>query len=91
LPAPLFMLISATIAFVPALFYFKFQRFLRVVLHFLIPILIGCVAYWFLAPRNPEAFPWALLLIPFSSVPGFVGSLLGSLVSWGVRRHRQSS
>ncbi len=90
LPAPLFMLVNAIIAFLPGLFYFKLHRFLRVILHLLIPILIGCAAYWFLAPRNFEAFPWTLLLIPFSSVPGFVGSLLGSLVSWGVRKHRQS-
>ncbi|HPO12015.1 MAG TPA: hypothetical protein PLI09_01115 [Candidatus Hydrogenedentes bacterium] len=90
LPAPLFMLINAIIAFVPALFYFKLHRFLRVVLHLLIPILIGCVAYCFLAPRNFEAYPWTLLLIPFSSVPGVTGSLLGSLVSWSVRicKHR---
>lgn len=88
LPAPLFMLMNAIFAFLPALFYFRFHRFLRVVLHLLIPILIGCLAYCFLAPRNFEAYPWTLLLIPFSSVPGFVGSLLGSLVSWCVRKRR---
>jgi hypothetical protein len=91
LPAPLFMLMSAIIAFLPALFYFRLHRYLRLILHLLIPALIGCAAYWLLAPRNFEAYPWSLLLIPFSSVPGFVGSLLGSLVSWGVRRHRQSA
>lgn len=89
LPAPLFMLMNAVIAFLPALFYFKCHRVLRVVLHLLIPIIIGCVAYWVLAPRNFEAYPWTLLLIPFSSLPGFVGSLLGSLVSWSVRSYRQ--
>lgn len=89
LPAPLFMLISAIIAFLPALFYFKLHRFLRTVLHLLIPILIGCAAYGFLAPRNFEAFPWALLLIPFAAVPALVGSLLGSLVSRGVRRYKR--
>lgn len=89
LPVPLFMLVNAIIAFVPALFYFKLHRFLRVVLHLLIPILMGCVAYWLLAPRNFEVYPWTLLLIPFSCVPGFVGSLLGSLVSRGVRTYRR--
>jgi len=88
-PAPLFMLMNAIIVFLPALFYFRFPRFLRVVLHLLIPILIGCVAYWVLTPRNFEAYPWTLLLIPLSSVPGFAGSLLGSLVSWGVRIYRR--
>jgi ABC-type xylose transport system permease subunit len=91
LPAPLFMLINAIIAFLPALFYFKLHRFFRVVLHLLIPILIGCAAYWLLAPRNFEAYPWTLFLIPFASVPAFMGSLLGSLVSRGVRRRRGRS
>lgn len=90
LPAPLFMLMNAILAFLPALFYFKLRRLLRIVLHLLIPILIGCMAYWVLAPRNFEAYPWTLLLIPFASVPGFAGSLLGSLVGWGLRRRRQS-
>ncbi len=90
LPAPLFMLINAIIAFVPALFYFKFHRVLRIVLHLLIPLLIGYMAYWLLAPRNFEAYPWTLMLVPFSSLPAFAGSLLGSLVGRGVRKCRQS-
>jgi hypothetical protein len=89
LPAPLFMLINALIAFLPALFYFRLHRFLRVILHLLIPVLIGCAAYWLLAPRNFEAYPWSLMLIPFSSMPAFAGSLLGSLVSRGVRVGRR--
>lgn len=89
-PVPLFMLMSAIIAFLPALFYFKFHKGSRVALHLLIPILIGCTAYWVLAPWKFEAFPWTLLLVLFSSVPGFFGSLTGNLVSWGVRKCRQS-
>ena len=89
LPAPLFMLMSALIAFLPALFYFRLHWFLRVILHLLVPILLGCAAYWFLAPRNFEAYPWTLLLVPFAAVPAFAGSLLGSLAGRGVRRYRR--
>lgn len=89
LPAPLFMLVNALLAFVPALFYFRLHWFVRGVLHLLIPMLLGGAAYWLLAPRNFEAYPWTLALIPFASVPGLVGSVLGGLVSRAVRRRRQ--
>lgn len=88
LPAPLFALINAIIAFLPALFYFKLRKVFRVILPVLTPILIGCAAYGLLAPRNFEEFPWTLAIIPLSTVPGLFGSLLGILVSWGVRKRR---
>jgi len=88
LPAPLFAIINAIIAFLPALFYFKLHKVFRVILPVLTPILIGCAAYGLLAPRNFEEFPWTLLIIPLSSVPALFGSLLGILVSWGVRKRR---
>jgi ankyrin repeat protein len=82
------IVIAVGVCFVAALFYSRLRKPYSVLLHLVVPMLVGSGLFAFAVFQNSEAAAWAVVVVPVCCLYTFAGSLTGGLVSRWARRRR---